>query len=84
MTDRPVVNPPLLWIGALLALFGAIVLAVVLVRGRAPHVEDSLPAIQQEAQTTAPSRVWPLVAGLSLALGAGCIGIGMNRWRAAS
>jgi hypothetical protein len=83
MTDRSLVNPPLIWIGALLALFGAIVLAVVLVRGRAEPVE-SAPAIQQEAQTTPPSRIWPVVAGLSLALGAGCIGLGMNRWRAAN
>ena len=83
MTDRPAVNPPLIWIGALLALFGAIVLAVVLVRGNAPDVQESSPAIHREAQASSPSRVWPLVAGLSLALGAGCIGIGMNRWRAA-
>jgi hypothetical protein len=53
------------------------------IQKRAPQVEESPPAIQQEAQTS-PSRVWPLVAGLSLALGAGCIGIGMNRWRAAN
>ena len=84
MIERPAVNPPLLWIGALLALFGAILLAVVLVRGRAPHENESAPALRQEAQSSAPSRVWPLVAGLSLALGAGCIGIGMNRWRAAN
>ena len=83
MIERPAVNPPLLWIGALLALFGAILLAVVLVRGRVPQENEPAPAIQHEAQG-APSGVWPLVAGLSLALGAGCIGIGMNRWRAAS
>jgi hypothetical protein len=40
MTDRAVVNPPLIWSGALLALFGAIVPAVVLVRGRAEPVES--------------------------------------------
>ena len=37
MIERPAVNPQLLWIGALLALFGAIMLAVVLVRGRVPQ-----------------------------------------------
>ena len=84
MTDRAAVNPPLLWIGALLALFGAIVLTVVLVSGRQPQDETSPQAIQREATTNPPSLVWPIVAGLSLAVGAGCIGIGMNRWRAAT
>jgi hypothetical protein len=84
MTDRAAVNPPLLWTGALLALFGAVVLTVVLVFGRQPQGETSTEAIQREATTDSPSLVWPIVAGLSLAIGAGCIGIGMNRWRAAA
>ncbi len=82
MTDRQTVNPLLLWIGALLALFGAVVLTVVLFRGREPAVDDAAATMQRRAETTEPSRVWPIVAGLSLALGAGFIGIGMNRWRA--
>lgn len=83
MIERPAVNPPLLVIGVVLALFGAIVLAVVLFQAREPNVETPQ-AIQQDARTEPPSRVWPIVAGLSLAVGAGCIGIGMNRWRAAT
>jgi hypothetical protein len=83
MTERSTVNPPLLVIGVVLALFGAIVLAVVLLQAREPSVETPQ-VIQQDAKTEPPSRLWPIVAGLSLAVGAGCIGIGMNRWRAAT
>ena len=67
----------------MLALFGAIVLTVVLLRGREPQAETAPQAIQREATTDPPSLAWPIIAGVSLALGAGCIGIGMNRWRAA-
>ena len=81
MTDRPAVNPPLIWIGALLALFGAVVLAVVLLRGREPQSDTVAAAPQQTTETNPSSFAWPIVAGISLALGAGCIGIGMNRWR---
>jgi hypothetical protein len=83
MSDRAAVNPPLIWIGALLALFGAIVLTLVLAMDRQP-ADPPAETVQRAAATAPPSRVWPIVAGLSLAIGAGCIGIGMNRWGAAA
>jgi hypothetical protein len=83
MTDRAI-NPPLIWAGALLALFGAVVLVVTLLRGQPVQTDRDAPAIEQTTETNSSSFAWPIVAGLSLAVGAGCIGIGMNRWRAAA
>ena len=81
MADRSTVNPVLIVIGSVLALFGAIVLAVMLASGgRVVRSDDITATISEQAEHQPPSRAWAILAGISLAVGAGCIGIGMNRW----
>jgi hypothetical protein len=70
---------PLLWAGTVLIVAGVLVIALTraasdaMLEGRepSPMVDDGLGA---------PSRVWSVVGGVTIALGAACIGIGMNRW----
>lgn len=84
MADRSTVNPVLILVGAVLAVFGAIVLVVMLSSGgRIQTSHDSTATIREQSEQRPPSRAWSILAGISLAVGAGCIGIGMNRWREA-
>jgi hypothetical protein len=75
------VNPVLIVIGSVLAVFGAIVLAVMLASGgRVVRSDDITATIGERSEQQRPSPAWSILAGISLAVGAGCIGIGMNRW----
>lgn len=81
MTDRSTVNPILIVIGSVLAVFGAVVLVIMLASGgRVVRSDDITATIGEQAEHQSPSPAWSILAGISLAVGAGCIGIGMNRW----
>jgi hypothetical protein len=69
--------------GVLLVLLGVGLLGYVVVSRPDLHQtsDTSLVGDQQGVQAAPPSRFWALAAGLSLAVGAGCIGVGMNRWK---
>ena len=71
-------------IGVVLLCLGAIVLGVTVfgsLQTEPERAEPNTPAAVVEVQRHQPSRAWSIVGGLSLAAGAGLIGIGMNRWR---
>jgi hypothetical protein len=80
-------RPLMLALGAGLLLVGAILMGG-LVWGplatrddqpaRRANTSESLAAAATEAE---PSRLWAVAGGLSLAVGAGLIGIGLNSWR---
>jgi hypothetical protein len=73
------VNRALILIGVLLAVFGVLVLAGAIGSGSLPA--DRVPLIgETQGQIEAPSRLLSIGAGLSLAAGAACIGLGVNRW----
>ncbi len=82
-------QPILLAAGATLLVIGAIVMSVIV--GGALMTRDDQPALAtntSESLATAatedePSRLWAVVGGLTLAVGAGLVGIGLNSWRTA-
>ena len=72
-------NRPLVVVGAALALAGLAVMILVLTQSAGP--ESAATSIPLESNDTGwPSYGWPIVAGITLAIGAACIMIGMNRW----
>ena len=76
-------NRPVVVLGALLALAG-FVLMIAVVTGTVGPADPSpmqVPQVQAPAEDGMPSRVWAIVAGLMLAVGAALVMIGMNRWR---
>ncbi len=80
-------RPVVLALGAGLLLLGAILMSV-MVWGSLGSQDDPpvLGTNTSESLATAaddePSRLWAVAGGLSLAVGAGLIGIGLNSWRA--
>ena len=78
-------QPPLIAIGVLLVVIGFGIFGA-LMFNRPDPAEGTLPPRSGEPRDVAgnsgqPSRAWSIVAGLTLASGAACVGIGMNRWR---
>jgi hypothetical protein len=77
----------LIGLGSLFLLLGILLLATTVARplaedrrGQAAAVSGPTESLVTEADgATSPS--WSAAGGLSLAVGAGLIGIGMNRWR---
>jgi hypothetical protein len=68
--------------GVLLIVLGLGILGV-LVSGRTDRYDSGqVPLVVEDlSRTSPPSRLWSVVGGLSLAAGAACIGLGVNRWR---
>jgi len=66
--------------GSVLVLLGAGILIWVLGATPTPELASGVGEVQVAAGA-APSRVWAILAGLILAAGAACVGIGMNQWR---
>lgn len=69
----------LIVVGTALVVAGASVLWWLLFAIPSPEFAGT-PGQVMTAAADPPSRLWPLVAGLALAAGAACIGVGMNRW----
>lgn len=80
------VQPRLIALGVALVLVGIVALGMA-ARDRADEtrvgapVYDAIPA--EHVNPNHLTILWPVVGGLSLAVGAACIGIGMNRWKRA-
>ena len=72
-------NRAMVLAGAALVVAGAVMLAMLLSHAATPVSPIAAPDLS--LQSAAPSRLWPILIGLTLAGGAGLIGIGMNRWR---
>ena len=73
-------NRQLVGLGSVLALLGAIVLAITLFRS--PDPAEPASTSRGVTQTVdPPSRVWAIGAGGLIAAGAALIGIGVNRWK---
>ncbi|HEX5070459.1 MAG TPA: hypothetical protein VFV78_09620 [Vicinamibacterales bacterium] len=78
------VQPRLLVLGIALLLVGVLALGMA-ARDRADEtragapVYDAIPA--EHVNPGHLTMIWPVVGGLSLAVGAACIGVGMNRWK---
>lgn len=78
----------LIGLGSLFLLLGILLLASWVfrplaeeeLRGQAAEVDGYSESLATEADE-APSAAWAAAAGISMALGAGLFGIGMNRWR---
>lgn len=75
-------NRRLIGVGAVLLVAGALLLSYLLISGPgAGPPSERVPLIgETRGRIDPPTRVWSIVAGLSMAAGAACIGIGMNRW----
>ena len=72
-------NRVLVAVGSVLAVLGAVILAITLFRNPAPAAPT--PAAPGSTQAVEPpSRGWAIGAGGLLAVGAALIGLGMNRW----
>jgi hypothetical protein len=72
---------------AMLVLGAILMIAMVFAPLAARDDNPALSTTTTESLATAatdnePSRMWAVAGGLSLALGAGLIGIGLNSWRA--
>jgi hypothetical protein len=75
-------NRPLVILGTVLALAGLALMISVFTQSAGPDPGvGSVAQIEQRSETGWPSYAWPIVAGLTLAIGAACIMIGMNRWQ---
>jgi hypothetical protein len=74
-------NRAMVLAGAALVVAGAVMLAMLLSHATTPVSPVAAPVPDLSSQSDAPSRLWPVLIGLTLAAGAGLIGIGMNRWR---
>lgn len=66
--------------GAVLVLFGALLMAGTI--GRLPNERADSPTSQSLIGPSGPSRLLPIAGGLALAAGAALVGIGANRWYA--
>ncbi|HET9371423.1 MAG TPA: hypothetical protein VFO19_14285 [Vicinamibacterales bacterium] len=78
-------QPPLIALGLILLVLGLAIFGWLMLGRPDSHQRDQLPPRAAEPTDRATgdrSRVWPILAGLSLAAGGACVGIGMNRWRA--
>lgn len=80
----------LIGLGSLFLVLGILLLASTVfrplaeqqLRGQAAEIGGYSESLATETDRT-PSAGWSAAAGVSLALGAGLFGIGMNRWRRA-
>jgi len=75
------VQPALIALGLVLVVVGAVALLLLgwqNATADAATVGSGVPA--QESLPHLPSRLWAIVAGLSMACGGAAIGIGLNRW----
>lgn len=67
--------------GAALVGIGAILLIMLFASGSTPDVPGAATAGASFFSIDPPSRLWAILIGLTMAVGAGMIGIGMNRWK---
>ena len=74
-------NRPLVILGTVLALAGLALMISVFTQSVGHDPVGNVPQLEQRQDTGWASYAWPIVAGLTLAIGAGCIMIGMNRWQ---
>jgi hypothetical protein len=76
------VTRSLLVAGVLLLAIGAGMLGMVLFDRPNPYGDAATrPLLVEEESEGVPSRLWSVGGGLSLAAGAACVGLGLNRWR---
>ena len=74
-------NRALVAIGVTLLALG-VLLGTILMASRAGDARDDVPIVGEvQGRRDQTSLVWPVAAGIALAAGGACIGIGMNRWR---
>ena len=76
-------NKILIALGAAFSLVGAVILLSVLLRSPDPAAPPTGPqtVVENQRQAQPPSRMWAIGAGVSIAVGAALIAMGMNRWR---
>jgi hypothetical protein len=68
--------------GAALVTVGAVLLILLWTQGSPAELAGVPPATDSSFFAPDPtSRIWAVVIGLTIAVGAGLIGIGMNRWK---
>jgi hypothetical protein len=79
-------NRIMIGIGVVLLVLGVVLLGGMLMRRPSAEASPHTPLIgeYQGVGGNAPSLFWPAAAGISLAAGAACIGLGMNRWHQGS
>lgn len=78
-------HPKLLTVGVFLFICGVATLSyVIAAHTRPPDPLERSSPLAHAASDRSPSRFWPIAAGLALAAGGACIGIGLNRWRAST
>ena len=66
--------------GVLLVTLGIVIVGMLAIAKIEPS--DRVPLIgEEQGRLDRPARLWSFAGGLALAGGAGCIGLGMNRWR---
>jgi hypothetical protein len=71
----------LMVIGTLLLVIGAVVLFRVFVVTPGPELAATLGEDMARSEGAEFAHVWAVLAGLTLAAGGACVGIGMNHWR---
>ncbi len=74
-------NRNLVFSGAALVGLGAVLLIMLFVSGSTADAPGVPPADSSFFSVDPPSRLWAILIGLTMAVGAGMIGIGMNRWK---
>jgi hypothetical protein len=74
-------NRPLVLTGAIIVLVGVVMLVMMLGHATIPVAPVTGPPPDPGVTANPPSRLWSVLIGLTLAVGAGMIGVGMNRWR---
>jgi hypothetical protein len=74
-------NKPLVALGVVLALAGLAMMIGIFAESVGPDPNlGSAPQPGDAGDSGFPSYIWPVVAGITLAIGAACIMLGMNRW----
>jgi hypothetical protein len=74
-------NRPLVMLGAALVIAGLAVLVSVLTQNGGSDAVAGPGAIAPSPDEGAPSYAWPILAGLTVAVGAACVMIGMKNWQ---
>ena len=77
-------NRRLVGVGVVLLVAGALILSYLLLAGTSGvPPSESVPLVGEvRGRIDPPTRLFSILAGLALASGAACVGVGMNRWNA--